>query len=156
MSMLQNERWVPQPYFTMQCQSCICNTSVRRLRKDLVAGDTHPIRFLIADRIEHWTTSTLKRLPDFYQYPTHLHVHIAAALKHLDCWVNIGLCYHVSRICMIWCWLKECSSGIMHAILYGDWCCPPCIIMQHHPCGPLGMVRPYTPKTMMSNYTYAP
>ena len=55
------------------------DSSLRQLRKDLVTADTHPLRYLMADGIEHWSKSQPFQ-PTTMQFPCHLHSTIQAAL----------------------------------------------------------------------------
>ncbi|KAI2501729.1 hypothetical protein MHU86_12735 [Fragilaria crotonensis] len=57
------------------------NTSLRQLRQELVTKDTHPLRYLLVEGIEHWTTSTSQFAPDIQQYSSHLRAPIAEALE---------------------------------------------------------------------------
>jgi hypothetical protein len=58
--------------------------SLRQLRRDIVTGDTHPIRYLLVEGIEHWTHSSQKFTPVLSQYPLHLQETIGKALESQD------------------------------------------------------------------------
>ena len=56
-------------------------SSLRQLRRDLITGDTHPIRYLLADGIEHWTKLSGEFSPVLSQYPSHLRGKMEEALE---------------------------------------------------------------------------
>ena len=59
-------------------------TSLRQLRRDIDTGDTHPMRYLLVEGIEHWIKSSRKFTPALSQYPLHLRETIGKALESQD------------------------------------------------------------------------
>ncbi|KAI2497580.1 hypothetical protein MHU86_16934 [Fragilaria crotonensis] len=78
---------------------------LRQLRRDMITGDSHPIRYLLAEGIEHWTESSGKFSPVLSQYPFHIRERIEEALasQHRVGWKDAtsGLlsCHRSSLAC---------------------------------------------------------
>ena len=67
---------------------CLSNmaydSSIQQLRSDTITADIHPVRYLITEGIQHWSTETTTYSPLLHQYPSHMQAFIEEALQSQD------------------------------------------------------------------------
>ena len=70
------------PLHFLQCAANELTSSLDQLRKDLWTADTHPVRYVLFEGIQHWSHGNATPFcPAISQYPSHLQPLIAEAVR---------------------------------------------------------------------------
>ena len=100
------------PTHYLQCQkNPAFETSLATMKSDILTTDTHPVRYLLADGLRHWSTSSLPFCPSITQYPPHFQPLLATALTSQTAigWNN------VCKGLLSGSWFQIAQLGMIHA-----------------------------------------